>query len=474
VDILRLPAIGAFLRWRHVRLASQLALLAVAIVIVVHGFFGPQVAPRNLSTVLTSIHWRGLLVIALVAAGNLTCTACPMVLTRDWGRRIRAPRLSWPRRMRRKWIGLGLLVLVLFSYELFDLWDQPRATAWIVIGYFGLALVVDLLFTGASFCKYVCPIGQFNFIASTMSPTELQVRDGETCRTCRTSDCIKGRKSVAEPVRIVQRGCELGLFLPSKVGNLDCTLCLDCVHACPHDNIALAVRVPGVEVLDARRRSGIGRLTRRPDVAALAIVFTFAALINAFAMTASAFAVQHALAGALHVSSEAVVLGILFVAGLVVAPVVLVVGAAAATRTAAGPAAKPLAMTLQSYAVALIPFGLGVWLAHYGFHFFTGALTILPVTQSAAGDLFGWTVLGEPAWRWAGAEPGSVYPIQLGLVLLGACGSIGLVQAASLRDYPERPALSSAPWFAVILLLAIVAMWILDQPMQMRGMGGMG
>ena len=26
---------------------------------------------------------------------------------------------------------------------------------------------------------------------------------------------------------VVARGCELGIFLPAKVGNLDCTLCFD-------------------------------------------------------------------------------------------------------------------------------------------------------------------------------------------------------------------------------------------------------
>ena len=46
-----------------------------------------------------------------------------------------------------------------------------------------------------------------------------------------------------------------------------------------------ATRVPGDELADDRRRSSIGRLSRRPDVAALALLFTFGALLNAFAMT---------------------------------------------------------------------------------------------------------------------------------------------------------------------------------------------
>ena len=114
MDVLRLPVVGPLLRWRHVRLLLQTVLLVVAGIVVGHGLFGTQVAPRNLATVLTSIHWRGFLVLALVVVGNLFCTACPMILVRDAGRRLVPPRFSWPRRLRRKWVGLGLLVLVLF------------------------------------------------------------------------------------------------------------------------------------------------------------------------------------------------------------------------------------------------------------------------------------------------------------------------------------------------------------------------
>ena len=47
-------------------------------------------------------------------------------------------------------------------------------------------LVVDGLFKHAVFCKFVCPIGQFNFIASTVSPLEVEVRDHRVCSSCHT------------------------------------------------------------------------------------------------------------------------------------------------------------------------------------------------------------------------------------------------------------------------------------------------
>jgi polyferredoxin len=484
MNILRLPVVGSFLRWRYSRPALQLLLLLISLAVVLHGLFGPQLAPRNLATVLTSIHWRGFLIVAIVAVGNLFCTGCPMVLARDVSRRFFHPALRWPRRLRGKWLGVALLVLVLFSYELFDLWSQPRATAWLVLGYFGLAIVIDTIFKGASFCKHLCPIGQFNFAASTMSPTELRIVERETCRTCRTSDCIKG--SPAKAGHVVQRGCELGLFLPMKVGNLDCTMCLDCVHACPHDNIALVTRTPGAELLERGRRSGIGRLAQRADLAALAVVFTFAALVSAFAMTSPAYLVEQRLAATIGTRSEWPVLAVIFIVGLLVLPAVLLSGAGAVTRAFApdphgtrlrpfgASARQALLATVVSYSYALIPIGLGIWVAHYGFHLLTGLLTIVPVAQSAVVDAFGHALLGGPFWGWVGLQPGAVFPIQLGCVVLGAAGSLAMVQAISQRDQPSRPVLASAPWLAVVLLIMTTALWILSQPMEMRAVSFLG
>lgn len=463
-DVLKWPVIGPFLRWRHARTAVQLPLLLLAIIVVAHGFVGPQVSPLNLATVLSWIDYRGLLVIVLLAAGNFLCMGCPFVLVRDSGRRLHTPSMRWPRRLRTKWLGIGLLVGVLFAYELFDLWALPRATAWLVVAYFVAALAVDLTFAGASFCKYLCPIGQFNFVASTMSPLEIRVREPDTCRECRTADCIKGRVSQSAPLRVLQRGCELDLFLPAKVGNLDCTFCMDCVQACPHDNVALSTRVPGEELAADGWRSSIGRLTTRNDIAALVVVFTFGALMNEFGMTAPVYAVERWLGAMLGVSSELPVLALLFALALVVMPFVLLGGAAAAARWLLGGESS-----LLEYSYALLPLGVGVWLSHYSFHFLTSALTIIPVTQSAIADLAGRQMLGAPNWRWMGMRPGSVFPIQLGLIIMGTMGSVGLAYQISQRSHRARAITATIPWTIVIAILGMVAAWILAQPMEMRG-----
>src|SRR3954470_13685185 len=85
-DLLRLPLVGRFARWRHARLTLQLPLFALAVLLILHGLFGPQRAPENLATSLTWIHYRGFLVLVLLAAGNFFCLACPLLLPRELAR----------------------------------------------------------------------------------------------------------------------------------------------------------------------------------------------------------------------------------------------------------------------------------------------------------------------------------------------------------------------------------------------------
>ncbi|MCL7455466.1 MAG: FesM, partial [Anaerolineae bacterium] len=79
LDLLSVPVLGRFLASRHARMAMQTPLLLLAILVVFDGLFGPQLAPKNLATVLVWVHYRGLVVMALLLAGNLFCMACPFM-----------------------------------------------------------------------------------------------------------------------------------------------------------------------------------------------------------------------------------------------------------------------------------------------------------------------------------------------------------------------------------------------------------
>lgn len=248
---------------------------------------------------------------------------------------------------------------------------------------------------------------------------------------------------------------------------MDCTFCLDCVHACPHDNVGLTTRLPGSELWSDARRSGVGLFSKRKDLAALAIVFLFGALLNAFGMVSPVYAVQEWLAGVMGTTHEAPVLGTLFFLLLVVEPVLLLGLAGWLSRRGAG-TAEPLLLVVTRFAYALIPLGFGVWLAHYSFHLLTGLWTFVPVLQ----DLFvksGLPIFGRPSWGLGGLPERLVTPIELGFLALGLLGSLLVAWRIAERDYPPRTAQAFAPWAGLCVLLWAVAMWLLSQPMEMRG-----
>jgi hypothetical protein len=87
------------------------------------------------------------------------------------------------------------------------------------------------------------------------------------------------------------------LYLPQKIGNLDCTLCLHCIQACPNDNLQIAPQHPLLDLAQDPNRSSLQRLSRRLDLALLSLTITFAPLLLAAHETAP---IQSALASLTH------------------------------------------------------------------------------------------------------------------------------------------------------------------------------
>ncbi len=550
VDLLTLPVLGRFLRWRHARTVLQSGCLALAAIILLDGWFGPQLAPRNLAGVLPWVHWRGFVVLALLVAGNLFCMACPFMLPRRIAKRFLPADRPWPSMLRSKWLAIGLLIGFFWAYEAFSLWASPWLTAWVAATYFVLAFVIDGFFRGASFCRFVCPIGQFHFVNAMVSPTEIRVRDPEVCGRCETLDCIRGRYTPearahvgsgqrsgntarsdasdlsdlsdrsdydwqTRPLRpdahgrlalagagtggppsnppppprlasaasgralgrtgLVQGGCELALYQPRKEGNLDCTFCMECIHACPHDNVGFFTRSPLRDLTEDPVRSGVGRLSGRPDLAALALLLTFAAFLNAFGMVEPVFALQDWVATTFGITTRAGLLLGFFAVGLVLVPVALTLGTAAASRALEPPgsvdrAGDSLTRRATRYAWGLVPLGFGMWTAHYLYHLLIGGLTVVPVVQEYLGDLG--LPSGDPAWGLGPMVPESwLFPIQLLTLQGGLLVSLIALYRIARGMHPSSRVAGRAflPWGLLATLLAGAGIWLLLQPMEMRG-----
>ena len=466
-DLLRVPVVGAWLRSRYGRMAMQSVSLAVAAIVITHGLTGHQMGSMNLAGVVPWNYVRAGGVVALILFGNLFCMACPFMLPRELGHRLGLATHAWPTWLRNKWLALGFVVLFFWGYEQFSLWDAPLRTAWLLIAYFAAAFFVDTFFRGASFCKYVCPIGQFNFVSSLFSPTELTVRSQSICASCDTKDCIRGNET--------QRGCELDLFLPQKVGNLDCTLCMDCVKACPHDNVAIYAMSPMREMSRDPLRSSIRRLSLRVDIAMVMLAVVLAAFLNAAAMIQP---------GAALFARAGLILSprIQPAVGLIGTLLIGAVAAAIAWLAAIGmhsllPQSAQLGVSSRQvfcrFALSLVPLGLGMWAAHLLFHFLTTMQSAWPLLQQFASD-GGSHLLGHPAWSsmMTGASDQSLLAIQLFLLDAGFVLSLYAAWriAKQLHSSTSDALRLVSPWAVGVIALYAFGFWVLLQPMQMRGM----
>ena len=222
-----------------------------------------------------------------------------------------------------------------------------------IVAYFLASFILEAAFKESAFCKYVCPLGTFNFVYSAASPTQISIHDREVCRTCVGKECINGSYAQqpvikideiggdGQPVKTHEHnqqgvlGCGTELFPPQMQSNLDCVLCLDCVRACPHDNIGLFARNPLSELLNPQA------WRKRWDLIFLVVALAFMGITNAFGMVPPVYALIETLANAFEglrsigfspAAVEGVVLLVVFGTGNLLLPFVLLMATIGLTR----------------------------------------------------------------------------------------------------------------------------------------------
>ena len=498
-DVLRVPLLGTFLRWRYARFVLQVPLLLIALLAVYDGFTGRQLAPRNTATVAVWVHYRGLVALAIAVAGNLFCAACPLMLTRGPTKFLKrfVPEFSFPKALRNKYGVLAMTALFLFSYEHFDLWASPWLTAWLILGYFAAALLADTFFPVGTFCKYLCPLGNFNFALSSAAPTQITARDPDVCQSCEGKYCLNGREetattraplfgnrsehvlielpmlsapstassmaATASPIRSsvstsgiaastssraapkgLFPGCETDLFVPAIQSNQDCTLCFNCLRACPYDNVALAVRSPLREAETLRPKS---------DWAWFVLVLAWAGLVNAFAMIPPYWAVAAWLSNALHTTDEALLL-------ILIQGVGIGAGVGLTLLLTGG--------KLREWVGVLFPLMLAIWGGHYLFHFITGYNTLIPNAVEALQRM-GLMIGSVPI---PGVVRGdNIFPVQAVVSYIALFGSLWVAYKKAARGNVDARGVVSKMLPVVVLALAFntLTLLIFSQPMQARG-----
>ena len=113
-----------------------------------------------------------------------------------------------------------------------------------------------------------------------------------------------------------------------------------------------------------------------------------------------------------------------------------------------------------------------MWVAHFAFHLLANWRTALPVAQRVLADR-GLALLGEPVWTLsAAAVPDWLVPLQLLVLGMGLLLSL-YVDWRIASSYARRATAAVGlmlPWASLTVTLYAAGLWIVTQPMQMRGM----
>jgi hypothetical protein len=197
------------------------------------------------------------------------------------------------------------------------------------------------------------------------------------------------------------------------------------------------------------------------------LVLVFGAFANAAGMTGPVLDWYERAARDTGLSPRTVVI-LVGVISLTVVPFVAV-GAAAALGRWWGRLSVSRVELAGRFAATLVPLGFAMWLAHYGYHLLTSYESAWPVTQRFAADHG--LDLGTPEWARACCRPVGAWLPKLEILLLDV-GLLATLHAMvrTARDVnPGRVVAVMLPWAALAVALFAAGVWVVLQPMDMRG-----
>jgi hypothetical protein len=444
VDLAQIPQIRPLLQSRWPQFLARSITLAGFGLTILAGLFGSGVGSHNFAIIFVWIAWWTALKLVFIPFGGRSwCSICPIPMPGEWlqqGSLIERTqkrlglRLRWPRRLRGTWLqSSGFLLIGLFSALTLT---DPRVTAWVLLGLIVLAIGMSLVFENRAFCSYVCPIGGFTGLYAQAAPVEVRVNDASICAAHEEKSCYTA--------------CPWGLYPLALRNSAQCGLCMECLRACPKDNIRVSLRPFGSDL-------GMARQTQRLDEAFLALVMLGSAIAFSAVFTGPWGALKSA---AFTIGSPAWFLYSL-------AFLTLTLGLLPGLFTLSVWAGKkwsgskvPLRRAISNASQILLPLGLCTWIAFTISFAFPKISTVFSVISDPFG--WGWNLFGTAGRGWS-PEVASFSPaLQVIIMMLGLVWA-GRVAQSLIEKGQVRPAAfrQMAPVLVFCATVSIGMLWLL-------------
>ncbi len=442
LDLYRHPWLRAMLASRWPQFAIRTVTFLGFIFTIITALSGTGVGSHNFAIIMVWIAWWTALKLGFIPLGGRTwCSVCPIPLAGDWlqqggilvkGKHSFSLNLQWPKALRSSWLqSAGFLLVGLFSAVTLT---EARLTGWILLATLALATVLSLIFEHRAFCSYLCPVGGFSGLYAKTAPLEVRVVNVDVCAAHSQKSCYQA--------------CPWGLYPLALKDSSTCGLCLECLRACPKDNLALNLRPYGSDLAGLNNRSDLDETFLALVMLGSVLIFS-AVFIGPWGwLKAAAYAI-----GSLNWTGYS--LGFLAFT-LVILPAFFTFCVWAWKKLSGDK--HPLRWLVTQFSQGLLPLGMLSWMAFT----VSFALPKLNLVLAVINDPFG------SGWHWlnlsyssASLDVSGFSPyLQVILLVIGLLWSANVTQK-SVKMGKKDNALYNLPILGFYLLYTGVILWLL-------------
>lgn len=410
---------------------------------------GPDRAHDNAGTALMWVLWWPVLPVAFLLLGRFWCAVCPFGLITDLVQSLVGANRPVPRFLKNYgiWLIDAQFLLITWADHVWGVVESPWGS-----GVLLLLLTTAVVASGAflqrrAFCRYLCFLGGLCTNYGRAGMLELRA-DPAVCATCTArAACYTG--TGPESGRAVP-GCPLFSFPRTLDTAGTCSLCANCIKACPNDAIAVRVRPPTSELWFVR--------SPKVEESFLAMAIMGIVVVQNVTMLGIWSGLLDTVATVIGTSQPAVVFTVAF-AVAVSAPVALLGFAA---RVAGRVTGEPVRQGFARFGYALVPLDVAAHLAHNLFHLLAEGGAVRSTVAALAGvDVDGSVAL---------AGPSTIRVLQFALLALGVAASLYAVRRIAQRAYaaPDVRRAAQVPYAVLVVAAGALNAWLFLLPMAHR------
>lgn len=444
-DLMRFSLVSRILRSRWYPGVLQVPVAGVFGLVAYQLLAGPGAAQKNAGTALMWVLWWPILPITFVLVGRLWCAVCPFGAISDFVQKLVGVNRPVPRFL--KLYGLWIIdiqfLAITWSDHIWGVVESPWGS-----GVLLLLLTTGVILSGAffqrrTFCRYLCFLGGLCSNYSRSSVVELRA-DTDVCRTCKAkAACYNGTDKVA--------GCPLFSFPRTMDSSANCSLCANCIKACPNDAIQIRTRKPLSELwfLD------------KPKVEESFLAMAIMGIV--FIQNLTMLSVWKDVLVWIERTAGITSYPLIFTVAFVIAVSIPVGMLALASRIAASGNLENTIQNFARFGYALIPLDIAAHVSHNLFHLLSEG----GVLFSSVASMLGFATLNvSPAL----AGSSTILVLQLIILALGIAGSAYTVRRITNRRYGSvaRRTATSAPFLVLLGVLAVMNVYLFLLPMAHR------